>query len=217
MAVPLRRYVNVGRALWTQEFRHGARVVTGSPAILTVVVLGAAVSFTSGAFLVVEPLYARHVLHRPPSQFALFEATIGVGAVLASLVVARHPGRARARWRLGAAAICYGLAASLFVGTTAVAVAYIGAFAWGVVAMIFSVLALTELQVLAAADVHGRVISLNSASSSIADTAGLLCVGLTITWLGIRPGALCLAAVAVIAGMAAMSIMSTRHPRQEPP
>jgi hypothetical protein len=33
-------------------------------------VVSAAVTFTSASFLVVEPLYARHVLHRPPSQFA---------------------------------------------------------------------------------------------------------------------------------------------------
>jgi len=48
----------------------------------------AAVTFTSGALLVVEPLYARQVLHRPPSQFALFEAAAGVGAFLAGLGIA---------------------------------------------------------------------------------------------------------------------------------
>jgi hypothetical protein len=37
------------------------------------------VIFTSGAFLVIEPLYARHVLGRPSSQFALFQAALLTG------------------------------------------------------------------------------------------------------------------------------------------
>jgi hypothetical protein len=51
------------------------------------------VIFTSGAFLVVEPLYGRRVLDRPRSQFALFEAAIGIGAIatgLALLVIRRR-------------------------------------------------------------------------------------------------------------------------------
>jgi hypothetical protein len=51
------------------------------------------VMFTSGAFLIVEPLYARHVLGRPPSQFALFEAAIGIGAIVTGLALSRARGR----------------------------------------------------------------------------------------------------------------------------
>jgi hypothetical protein len=69
--------------------------VARDPAVRLVIAVSAAVTFTSASFLVVEPLYARHVLHRPPSQFALFEAAAGTGAILAGLVVSRirlpHP------------------------------------------------------------------------------------------------------------------------------
>jgi Transmembrane secretion effector len=62
-----------------------------------IVAMSAAVTFTSAAFLVVEPLYARHELHRPPSQFALFEAASGIGAILASLVISRFRARPTGR------------------------------------------------------------------------------------------------------------------------
>ncbi len=90
---------------------------------------------TSGAFSVVEPLYARHVLGRPPSQFALFEAAIGIGAIMTGLALPRArgrlPGTGTERKALAAGAIGYGLAAALFTGTTWVPAAYLGAFAWG--------------------------------------------------------------------------------------
>ncbi len=63
--------------------------------MLLVVAVSAAVTLTSSSFLVVEPLYARHVLHRPPSQFALFEAAAGTGAILSGLAVSRIRARAR--------------------------------------------------------------------------------------------------------------------------
>jgi len=50
-----------------------------------------------------EPLYARHVLDRPPSQFALFEAVIGSGAIVTvggtvfSTVAATNPATTRPR------------------------------------------------------------------------------------------------------------------------
>jgi MFS family permease len=68
---------------WRHEFRAGIMLVSRSGSVRLVALMMAAVAFTSGAFLVVEPLYARHVLHRPPAQFALFEAAAGLGAILA--------------------------------------------------------------------------------------------------------------------------------------
>ena len=78
------------------------------------------------AHIVVEPLYTRTILHRPPSQFALFEGAAGAGAVLGNVLLAR------ARQTLptstpATTAILYGLAGFTFVGTRFVPVAYLGA------------------------------------------------------------------------------------------
>ena len=70
----------------------GAVAVARDPGLRLVALALMAVMVTSGGFLVVEPLYARHVLGRPPSQFALFEAAIGIGAIVTGLALprARH-------------------------------------------------------------------------------------------------------------------------------
>ncbi|HME66876.1 MAG TPA: MFS transporter [Streptosporangiaceae bacterium] len=78
-----------GRSGWRRQLSEGLRLVIHDRAVRLVIAVSAAVTFTSASFLVVEPLYARHVLHRPPSQFALFEAAAGTGAILAGLVISR--------------------------------------------------------------------------------------------------------------------------------
>jgi len=77
---------------WFRELSQGIGLVARQRAARLVVLLSAAFTFTSASFLVVEPLYARHVLHRPPSQFALFEAAAGAGAILTGLAISRFRG-----------------------------------------------------------------------------------------------------------------------------
>jgi MFS family permease len=116
--LPARRPPPAARAPWTRELAEGFRIVTRQQPLRLMLLIGAAVSFTSGAFLVVEPLYARHVLHRPASQFALFEAAAGVGAILTGFALPRLRRILERPSTLGMATVAYGLTASLFVGTT---------------------------------------------------------------------------------------------------
>jgi len=186
----------------------GAIAVTRDPGLRRVALAGVGVVFTSGAFLVVEPLYARHVLGRPPSQFALFEAAIGIGAILTGLalprVSRRWPGAGTSTTALAGGAIGYGLAAALFTGTTWVPAAYLGAFAWGVSGTVFYTVAATSLQRLAPPGALGRVAGLIATAESGAETAGMPVAGAVVATAGIRAGALVLAAVAVAAGLACL-------------
>lgn len=186
---------------WKHELATGVRLVVAQSGLRRVLLLSAAVTFTSAAYLVVEPLYARHVLHRPPSQFALFEAAAGAGAILAGLGISRFRARLAGPRLLAAAAAGYGLAAALFTGTTLVPVAYVGAFAWGVAGAIFGAVAVTALQRLAPAHAHGRVMGVSATLQSWVETVGLPLGGVTLAGLGIRAGALALAAVAIVGGV----------------
>jgi predicted MFS family arabinose efflux permease len=201
LPLPSRRPAREARAPWLSELVDGFRIVVRQRSLRLMLLIGAAVSFTSGAFLVVEPLYARHVLHRPPSQFALFEAAAGIGAILTGLVLPQLTRFLEWRGTLSVAAVAYGLTACLFVGTTWVAVAYTGAFLWGVSGMVFGVVVVTAIQRLAAVETHGRVFALDSALGSIAETVGLAIAGAAIALLGVRLGAFVLAAVTIIAGL----------------
>jgi hypothetical protein len=140
------------------------------------------------------------VLHRPPSQFALFEAAAGTGAILAGLVIASL--RTLGSWKiLSASTAGYRLAACVFIGTTSIPVAYAGAFCWGVTGALFGALALTTLQQLVPVQAHGRVTGVTATIQSAASTIGQPLAGVTLAAPGIRGGALGVAAVSILAGM----------------
>jgi MFS family permease len=202
-----------GRSGWWRQLSDGLRLVTRDRTVRLVIVVSAAVTFTSAAFLVVEPLYARHVLHRPPSQFALFEAAAGTGAILAGLVISRIRSRLTGGKTLMAAAAGYGLAASLFTGTTCVPVAYTGAFLWGVAGSAFFAVAVTALQQVAPMDAHGRVMSISATLESWTETIALPLGGLTLAALGVRAGALALAGVALAAELTGLAVVTVHPPR----
>jgi hypothetical protein len=116
-------------------------------AVRLVIAVNAALTFTSASFLVAVRLYARNVPHRPPSQFALFEAAAGTGAILAGLVISRIRSRLTGGTTLmAAAATGYGLAACLFTGTTSLPTAYTGAFLWGTAGSVFGAVTVTTTQ-----------------------------------------------------------------------
>jgi MFS family permease len=202
--------------LWLRGATAGAVAVARDPGLRLVALARMAVMFTSGAFLVVEPLYARHVLGRPPSQFALFEAAIGIGAIVTGLALPRALSllsETGARTKaLAGGAIGYGLAAALFTGTTWIPAAYFGAFAWGASGMVFYTVAATTLQRLAPAGTLGRVAGVISTAESATETASMPLAGAIVAIAGIRPGAIALAAVAVAAGAACLTARDVRGP-----
>jgi predicted MFS family arabinose efflux permease len=199
--LPVRAEPPAERRGWGHELAEGIRLVSRRRAVRRVVMVSAAVTFTSASYLVVEPLYARHVLHRPPSQFALFEAAAGIGTILAGLVISRVRARLTGGPILMASAIGYGLAAGLFTGTASVLVAYAGAFAWGVAGSVFGAVGLTTLQQAAPVDAHGRVMSVAATIGSWVETLALPLGGVTLAALGVHAGAAALAGIAIAAGL----------------
>jgi MFS family permease len=198
---------------WRRELAEGIGLVARGRAVRLVVALSAAVTLTSASFLVVEPLYARHVLHRTPSQFALFEAAAGTGAILTGLLISRARIRPGGGKVLAASAAGYGMAAALFTGTTVVPVAYAGAFVWGIAGTVFGVVALTTIQRVAPVTAHGRVMGVSATIQSWAETIGLPLGGVTLAALGVRAGALALAGIAVAAGLIGLPLVSLRGTR----
>ena len=190
---------------WRRELAEGIKLVARDRAVRLVVAVSAAVTFTSASYLVVEPLYARHVLHRPPSQFALFEAAAGGGAILAGLVVSRVRAHLAGGTALTASAVAYGLAAGLFTGTTSVPVAYCGAFVWGAAGSVFAAVGLTMIQRAAPVPAHGRVMSVAATIQSWVETIALPLGGVVLAALGVRVGALALAGIAAAAGLTGLA------------
>jgi MFS family permease len=189
---------------WLRAATAGAVPVARDRGLRRVTLARIGVIFTSGAFVVIEPLYARHVLSRPPSQFALFEAAIGAGAIVTGLALPvirrRLPVTRPALEVMAAAAISYGLTAALFTGTPWIPVAYIGAFAWGASGTVFYTVAATTLQRLAPAGTLGQVAGVISTAESTIENLSMPLAGVLLAATGIRAGAVVLAAAAVAAG-----------------
>ena len=89
-------------------------------------------------------------------------------------------------------------------------VAYSGAFLWGATGSVFGAVAVTTLQEVAPMHAHGRIMSISATLQSWTETIGLLLGGVTLATLGVRPGALALAGVALAAGLIGMTIFSAR-------
>jgi MFS family permease len=188
-----------------RELTEGLRIVARHSTLQALVVVGAAASFTSGAYLVVEPLYAQRVLGRPASQFALFEAAAGLGAVAGSMLAMRLGGRLLRAAAVSSAAIAYGAAAAVFVGTRWLAVAYAGAFLWGVSAAVFGVASISVLQRLAPDHARGRVLALASGVWTFCETVGPLLAGGLVAGLTVQRGAIVLAGISVAGGLVGVS------------
>jgi MFS family permease len=189
---------------WLRAATAGAVAVAREPGLRAIALARMGVIFTSGAFLVIEPLYTRHVLHQPSSQFALFEAATGIGAVVTGLLLPvirrRMPGTRSPMWLLTTAAASCGLAAALLTGTPWVPVAYLGALIWGACSTVFYAVAATTLQRLAPTGKLGRVSGVISTAESTMESLSMPVAGALVAVAGLRPGALLLAAVAVAAG-----------------
>jgi MFS family permease len=199
---------------WLRAATAGAVAVAREPGLRAIALARMGVIFTSGGFLVIEPLYTQHVLHQPSSQFALFEAATGIGAVVTGLllpVIRRRAPRTRSpKWLLTAGAASCGLAAALFTGTPWLPVAYLGAFIWGACGTVFYAVAATTLQRLAPAGKLGRVSGLISTAESTTESLSMPVAGALVAVAGLRPGSFLLAAVAVAAGVVCLPAGATR-------
>ena len=182
----------------------GAVAVARDPALRAIALARMGVIFTAGAFLVIEPLYAQHLLGRPSSQFALFQAATGIGAIATGLILPgvrrRMPGSRSPARLLAAGAISCGLAAALLTGTPWILVAYLGALAWGACGTVFYAAATTALQRLAPPAKLGRIAGVISAAESTTESISMPVAGALVAVAGLQPSALIVAAVAVAAG-----------------
>ncbi|HEV7886391.1 MAG TPA: MFS transporter, partial [Acidimicrobiales bacterium] len=187
------------------ELAEGLRLAATSPLLRYVLILSTAVFLTWGAFVVVEPLYARDVLHRSASQFAFFQVAFGVGLVLTSLTLPRLGERVAGVRPLALAVLLSGLTAALYVGTHSVPAAYLGVFLWGVDVAFFAAPSRTLLQRGAPLHAHGRVLALYRTARSWGDVIALPLTGLLVSAVGVQQAGLMVAGLACVAGVVGLA------------
>jgi len=183
------------------ELGEGLSLARSTPVLRYVLTLSSAVFLTWAAFVVVEPLYARDVLHRPASQFALFQVAFGTGLVLTSMVLPRLGSGVAGARSLAIAVVLSGVTAALYVGTHSVVLAYVGVFGWGVDVAFFGAPSRTMLQRASPAYAHGRVLALYRTTHSAADVLAIPLTGLAVGLVGVQVAGVAVGALATVAGI----------------
>jgi len=140
------------------QLREGLRYVRSTPELAVPLLMMAAVGCLTYEFQVTLPVMATRALHVGSAGFGFMTATMGVGAVLGGLLVA-------ARGKIGIRPLTIaagGFAVALALATLApdlplelVALAFVG---WGSIS--FMSMANSTLQLTAASEMRGRVMSL---------------------------------------------------------
>jgi len=182
------------------EFREGVRVIAARPALRRLMLLAMTCYLIWGAFIVIEPLYVREVLHGTPTTFALLQTTFGVALVVSGIVVTRLGDRA-VRWSVVCAAtMASGVGAALYVGTQIEAVAFVGMVFWGAVTAWFIAPLRTLMQRAAPIAVHGRVFALDGSLHSLGDLVSLPLIGLAVGAVGVQLAGVAIAIVPVVGG-----------------
>src|SRR6476646_3718514 len=195
------------------EIREGLRVVRARPELRRLFVLAGSVYLIWGAFVVVEPIYVREVLHGTPTLFAILQSTFGVGLVATGIVVARLGDRL-VRWSVVCiAAIGSAAGAALYVGTAIVAVAFVGLFLWGVVTALLISPMRTLMQRAAPVETHGRVFAFDGMVHSTADLVSLPVVGLAAGLVGVQVAGVGMAVLPLTGGVMVWRTMRRRAVR----
>jgi MFS family permease len=147
---------------------------------------------------VVEPIYVRDVLHRPASLFALLQAAFGVTLLANALILPRYGDRVASMRTLRLCALGAAAAAPLYVGTSSVAVAFVGVAVWGIATGWFIAPRDTLLQRATPITAHGRVLAIDSTLRSWAHVVALPTAALLVSVFGLRTAAFAFAAMPVV-------------------
>lgn len=193
------------------ETREGFAIVAARPTLRRGLALATTVYLIWGAFIVIEPIYVRSVLHGTPTTFAYLQAAFGVALVGSGLLVTGLGDRCAHWWVVSGAAIGSGLGAAIYVGSESLAIAYIGIALWGVATAFLLAPLRTLVQRASPIAAHGRVFALDGMLHNSADLVALTAVALAAGAWGVQTAALSMAVVPVVGGV--LMLVSIRRGR----
>jgi len=181
------------------DLREGLQTVRARPALVRLLALATSVYVVWGAYAVIEPLYVRDILHRSPATLALLQSVFGVTLVANGFLAARAGERIARIETVTIAAVASGLAAVLYVGTAALAVAVVGIAIWGAATAWFVPANQTLVQRAAPVETHGRVLALDATLRSGANVVAASLTGIAAVAVGVQAAAFVVASIPVVA------------------
>jgi MFS family permease len=187
------------------QVRQGLRYVMETPGLRTPLLVMAAIGALGYEFPVVLPLLASETFHAGAGTYGTMIGVIGVGAVGGGLVVARREQVDPAA--LMAATIVFGAVMLLTAAAPTLAIAYAALLAVGAAMLASVALAQTLLQLSAAPDMRGRVMSFWTLAWAGTTPIGGPIVGWISQVAGPRWGLALGGVTAIVAGFAGTAAM----------
>lgn len=195
------------------QLREGLRYVRGTPALAVPLLMMAAVGCLTYEFQVSLPVMASRGLHAGPTGFGFMTAAMGVGAVLGGLLVAAR-GRTGTRPLVAAAGV-FSVAMGLATAAPSLGLELVALGLAGAASISFMSTGNSTLQLTAAPEMRGRVMSLWFVGFQGSTPVGGPVVGWVMETFGPRAG-LGLGAVtcllAAVAGLVALTQTPDRRP-----
>ncbi len=169
-----------------RDIRDGIAYTRREPVILwAVVLLVAMTGFGFPAVANLGPTWITTVVGVPVRDFGLVAATWGVGALMASMTLARFARYERKGMIVGVAALVFGLSFLVFGGGHTVANAVIGNFGLGVAMASAQIAGTALIQLVAPGEFRGRVMSLLNLNMGVAQLVTLPLAALG-QWIGLE-------------------------------
>jgi MFS family permease len=190
------------------QLREGLRYVRGNSELAVPLVMMALVGALAYEFQVTLPVMAEQALHAGASGYGFMTAAMGVGAVVGGLIVA-------ARGRTGvpmlvAACLAFGVVLALAAGAPGLEAELFALALVGGASIAFMSSGNSTLQLSAAPNMRGRVMSLWFVAFQGSTPIGGPIVGWVIEWAGARAGLGLGALTCLLAALLGLMVMRRR-------
>jgi len=183
-----------------RQVRQGLRYAVATTDVFVVLIVMAAIGTFGYNFQTILPLIATYVLHSGATGLSLLLASMGIGSVVAGLMVA-YRGRATLRLLLVAAAVFTGVL--FMVGLShwqPLSAALV--FLMGISGVLFMTTANTRLQLVVPGDMRGRVMGMYTLLFAGTTPIGSALVGILAEKTGVS------ATVMEMAGLCALGVLT---------
>src|ERR1019366_6189624 len=166
----------------------GVRFVRHNPAILGTISLDMVAVLLGGATALL-PIYARDILHTGPWGLGVLRAAPGVGALMMTVVLARHAIQRRIGMRMFQAVIVFGLATVVFALSHLIWLSLLALAIMGAADMVSVVIRISLVQLGTPDEMRGRVGAVNFLFINASNQLGEFESGITAAWFGAMPAA----------------------------
>jgi MFS family permease len=172
----------------SDDLYAGFKFVWANPAILGTISLDLFAVLLGGATALL-PIYARDILHTGPWGLGILRAAPAVGALLMTIVLARHTINRKVGLRMFQAVIVFGVATAVFAVSTWLWLSLLSLAIMGAADTISVVIRFSLVQLATPDAMRGRVGAVNFLFINASNQLGQFESGVTAALLGAMPAA----------------------------